>query len=71
MDVPGFRARVAAFACLLAGGAAFGQVTAEGMGKVVPVHLYTCSYNDGQGPAELERVITRWSKYADDTGLEG
>lgn len=71
MDMPGFRACAAACACLLAGGVAFGQVTAEGMGKVLPVHLYVCSYNDGQGPAELERVISRWSKHADDTGLEG
>jgi hypothetical protein len=71
MDMPGFRACVAAFAYLLAGGAAFGQVTADGMGKVLPVHLYACSYNDGQGPAELEKVVSRWSEYADDTGLEG
>lgn len=71
MNMRAFGAWVAASACLLAGGAVFGQVTAEGMGKVLPVHLYICSYKDGQGPAELDQVITRWSKYADDTGLEG
>lgn len=71
MHMPVFRACAAVCGCLLAAGMAFGQVSAESMGKVLPVHLYACSYNDGQGPADLDKVITRWSKYADDTGLEG
>lgn len=51
---------------LLAAGSGLAQVSADGMGKVLPVELYACTYNDGQGPAELEKVITRWSKYMDD-----
>lgn len=60
----------ALLACLLAAGQAPGQVSEEGMGKMLPVHIYTCSYRDGQGPAELESVIDRWTKYADDNRIE-
>lgn len=32
---------------------------------VIPVELYTCSYNAKKGPADLEKVIARWSAWAD------
>ena len=44
------------------------QVSEDGMGKVVPVELYACKFNDGQSMANLERVIADWTKYSDDQG---
>jgi len=58
-------------ACLLlAAGSGLAQVSNEGMGKVLPVELYICKFNEGQGMAELNDVIARWSKYADDSGMK-
>lgn len=70
MKTTAVKACTAALACLLAGTAALGQVSEEGMGKVLPVHLYACSYLEGKGPGDLEKVIAGWTKYADDNGLE-
>jgi hypothetical protein len=55
---------------LLAAGSGHAQVSAEGMGKVLPVELYICTYNEGQGPADLDKVITRWSKFMDDNDID-
>jgi len=33
------------------------------------VEIYTCSYVDGKGPADLDKVIAKWNKWADDQGL--
>ncbi|MEX2124888.1 MAG: hypothetical protein WD795_13415 [Woeseia sp.] len=49
--------RPAVAGLLLAAGSGHAQVSAEGMGKVLPVELYICTYNDGQGPADLDKVI--------------
>ena len=38
----------------------------EGGNDAVPVEVYTCNYADGKGPADLDRVIAKWSKWADD-----
>lgn len=35
---------------------------------VYPVETYTCSYNKGQGPADLEKVIAGWNEYMDQQG---
>ncbi|HNP35001.1 MAG TPA: hypothetical protein PKK10_04030 [Woeseiaceae bacterium] len=51
---------------LLAAGPGFAQVSAKGMGKVLPVEIYACSYKDGKGSADLDKVVERWNKYADD-----
>ena len=37
-------------------------------GGAVPVEIYTCSYVDGKGPADLDKVVAKWSKWADDQG---
>lgn len=58
----------AVFAFLFCG-TALAQVSKDGMGKVLPVELYACSYNDGKGPADLDKVITRWTKYMDDNSI--
>lgn len=70
MKMPVIRACVAAFAWLLAAGTAVGQVSEEGMGKVLPVHLYVCTYRERQGPEDLEKAIAAWSRYADDNDFE-
>ncbi len=51
---------------LLAAGPGFAQVSADGMGKVVPVEVYACKYREGQGAAELDSVIASWTKFEDD-----
>jgi len=33
------------------------------------VEIYTCSYADGKGAADLDKVIAKWNKWADDQGL--
>lgn len=38
--------------------------------KVVPVELYACKYREGQGPGDLEEVISMWSSWADKEGVE-
>ena len=37
--------------------------------KAAPVELYTCSYADGKGPADLDKVVAKWNKWADEQGL--
>ena len=41
----------------------------EDSGKVVPVEMYACTYNDGMGPADLDKVIGKWTSWADKQGL--
>ena len=33
---------------------------------VYPVETYTCKYNDGQGPADLDKAIAGWNEYMDE-----
>jgi hypothetical protein len=41
----------------------------ESEGPVVyPVETYTCKYNKGQGPAELDKVVAGWNVYMDEQG---
>ena len=32
----------------------------------VPVEIYTCSYAEGMGPADLDAVIAKWNTWADE-----
>lgn len=38
--------------------------------KVVPVELYACTYNEGKGAADLDKVIAMWSTWADKQGMD-
>jgi len=38
--------------------------------KVIPVELYACKYNEGQGPGDLDKVISMWTAWADKEGLD-
>lgn len=43
----------------------------EGAEPVIyPVETYTCKYNNGQGPADLEKVIAGWNAYMDQQGAD-
>ncbi len=35
----------------------------------VPVELYACTYNDGQGSADLDAATAKWNAWADDRAL--
>jgi hypothetical protein len=33
--------------------------------NVIPVELFTCSYQEGKGPADLDDVVDKWNAWAD------
>ncbi|MDX1405184.1 MAG: hypothetical protein R3192_11625 [Woeseiaceae bacterium] len=37
---------------------------------VIPVELYTCKYNNRQGPDDLDRVVARWNSWADSNAMD-
>jgi len=68
--------RLDSLACLaiaglvLVSGPGFAQVSADGMGKVVPVEMYACKFNEGKGHSDLAAVIEQWNEYADDSDMD-
>jgi hypothetical protein len=42
----------------------------EGEMKAIPVELFTCKFNDGKGPADLDAVIDKWNAWADTQGVD-
>ena len=38
--------------------------------RVIPVELFTCKYNDQKGPDDLDKVIDKWSAWADKKGVD-
>jgi len=63
-------ASLAAMAAMSIAYPAFSQVSEDGMGKVLPVEIETCNYNDGQDASDLDKVINRWSEFMDDNGID-
>jgi hypothetical protein len=55
---------------LLAAVPGLAQVSADGMGKVVPVEIYTCSFIDGKTRDDLDGVIERWNRFQDDNNTD-
>ncbi|KPK38896.1 MAG: hypothetical protein AMJ69_07080 [Gammaproteobacteria bacterium SG8_47] len=55
---------------LLASAPGLAQVSADGMGKVVPVELYACNFQEGKNDADLAKVIEQWNKFADDSDMD-
>jgi hypothetical protein len=45
------------------------QVSEDGMGKILPVELYVCQFNEGKGPAELNAVVDQWNAFMDERKL--
>ncbi len=60
----------AAATLLVAATPGIAQVSADGMGKIVPVELYACDFVDGKGRADLDSVIERWNDYSDDNDMD-
>jgi hypothetical protein len=61
-------ASVATCFVLIAGS---GTVLAQNASSlVIPVELFTCNYNEGKGPADLDKIIVKWNSWADKTGSE-
>ena len=44
---------------------AFAQDDDAGM-RVSPVETFTCNYNEGKGPADLDKAIAKFNKFLDD-----
>lgn len=61
---------LSAAAILTAAPAVNAQVTEDGMGKMVPVELYACTFNDGQGMSDLDKVVARWNEFMDDNDVD-
>ncbi len=70
MKLPQPSAAMLAALALLVASAVEAQVSKDGMGKVLPVELYACKFNDGQGPADLDRVVDRWTEFADERDVD-
>jgi hypothetical protein len=58
---------LAALVCI----AGMGTATAQDDGfKIIPVEMYACTYNDGKGARDLDRWVDKWTKWADDRGMD-
>lgn len=57
-------------ALLFSAAPASAQVSADGMGKIVPVELYACKFVDGKDRGDLDKVIKRWNDFSDDAGMD-
>lgn len=55
---------------LLTAAPGLAQVSADGMGKVVPVELYACKFQEGKNDVDLAAVIEQWNKFADDSDMD-
>ena len=60
----------ASSALILCAGAVLAQVSEEAPElSFTPVETFTCNFNEGMGPAELEEVISEWNDWMDSEGL--
>jgi hypothetical protein len=58
--------------CTLAAATSLADEHVEGELKPAsPVELYACSYNDGKGPADLDKAAAAWNAWADKNELNG
>jgi hypothetical protein len=42
----------------------------DGAIKVIPVELFTCNYNEGKGPSDLDAAVDKWNAWADKAELD-
>lgn len=40
------------------------------IGRVIPVELFACTYNDGKDAGDLDKVIDKWNKWSDKQGTD-
>lgn len=38
--------------------------------KIVPVEMYACQYNDGMGPADLDKAVRSFTAYMDEEDVD-
>jgi len=50
-------------------GSGTGSAQDDGI-HVIPVELFACSYNDGKGSDDLDKVIDKWNTWADKAGID-
>ena len=55
---------------LVGWGAAIAQDEEEKPPYVVPVDTFTCTYNDGKGPKDLDKVVAAWNAHLDEEGVD-
>lgn len=46
------------------------EVEFELPSKVIPVEVYACRYNDGQGPSNLDSAVNSWTAYMDENAVD-
>lgn len=46
------------------------QEPVELVSKIIPAEIWTCRYNDGQGPSDLDAAVDAWSGYMDDNDVD-
>jgi hypothetical protein len=63
-------AAVCAALSLSATSVSVAQVSEDGMGKVLPVELFACNFNDGKDMGDLERVNRRWNEWMDENNAD-
>ena len=39
-------------------------------GLMIPVEMFVCNYNEGQGPDDLDKVTRKWNAWADKAGVD-
>ena len=39
----------------------------DGPPRIIPVDIFACSYNEGQGPADLDSAAADWNEFVDDS----
>jgi hypothetical protein len=55
---------------LLAGAIAGGGALAQDDPQFMSVEVFTCKYNDRQGPRNLDDVVGRWNRWMDTNGVD-
>jgi hypothetical protein len=38
--------------------------------RIIPVELFACTYNDGKGSKDLDKVVDKWNAWADKNGVD-
>jgi hypothetical protein len=46
------------------------EESSDGPDPATPVELFACKYNEGKGPADLDKVVDKWNAWADEQGLQ-
>jgi hypothetical protein len=70
MKVRQLLAAASAATLLVGTSVSIAQVSESGMGKVLPVELFACSFRDGKDAGDLDRVVDRWNRFMDERSVD-